>query len=490
MSENDANPNLRFGKNVDSSRRYLTPPFLSSIKSRDGKVSCYCFQRHSNSYLFVLLMIWNMPLSKIIFVFAVVLAWVNASPTSYSAFSQGSSRQISPDVLSCSTDTEPVKSICSAALQRINFNLKESGVSVTNEGILFTYDNPDDVKVNTGHRCTVTAAVRHRHASAKIHQSASLNMTFGSLTDPIAVGLQIPISLHARVDVKQRFGLGLPFGGCKRYASDSYKMLGDLSTNANAVIGLSLKPSLGQIASGDYVLEIRPVVVVLFSLESTDLRFRISGVSPLSSVWTFITGFTSTFFGAIDALVGGRDASQYLGALKFDLGAPLVLGLGSLPGPLKETLFRLLDSYGSRNANNVANKGLDKYEQNLEKDLTGLVGKAIGVDETGKRTLIVKKEIVELLNSGGNTDDIFTALPPDPSVACFSGLRALCNSCRGCSACTSTSEVCVRLRKEYNDKYGVTNKMRPGPLAPLPSPSPVTRPPTTQPRYRGEGVLP
>lgn len=398
-----------------------------------------------------------------------LIVYVCAAPAKYPRPAPISHKQISPGVFSCSSGTATLKSICIKALEVVNSKLTEAGISVTEEGVLFTYEDPDDDKLNTGCSCTTTAEIKHKHVTVKIDKSADIELTLGNLTEPVVVALQLPVSSHAKIDVKQSFGSKL-FGKCRNYASDSYSFLGDVSTNASVVIGLSLRTSLGQIPNGDYLLEIKPVVAVLFSLESTDLRFRVSGVSPFSGVWTFITGFTSTFFGSLKALIGGESVSRYLEALKFDIGATLTLSVATLPEPLRDHLFRLLDRLGSEALNNLGNKEVDKYTNNLEELLTARVGEVLGAREDGKVVYIVTKQTVDYLESGVNVTEFFKGPPADPSVTCYKGAKALCIACKECAGCIARTQECDRLHQEYNDKYGATEILRPKSLTGSPSP--------------------
>lgn len=186
---------------------------------------------------------------SVLFVF--LLSTVEASrPFSNQGSVDSGSRQILPSVFTCDTSDSTMKLICSTALTQLNTELKEAGVSVDRDGVLFSYDDPKDERIPTGHSCSVTAQARHKQVSAKLSSSADVVLSGKSLTEPLAITLTLPVSIDSRVDVKQKFG-GRVLGKCIHLGSDSYSLKARASATANIVIGLSLNPSLGKVASGD-----------------------------------------------------------------------------------------------------------------------------------------------------------------------------------------------------------------------------------------------
>lgn len=411
----------------------------------------------------------------LVFIFALLAAASADSAQLVQFISGNSSRQILPSVFSCDSSDPLLQAICKEALKKINAELQSGGISIDRAGLLFNYDDPKDEKIRTGHSCTVTADVKHKRVTARIDRSAGVNLSGNSLTEPLTLRFKLPVTVDARVDVKQRFGTRLIFG-CSNYASDSYSLKATLSTQADAVIGFALNPSLGKVASGDYGLVLEPNVAVLSSLDNFDLDFRVSGVSPITSVLTHIVGFSSTILKSITALFKGDSVSKIIkDSLVFDFGVPIVLGIGALPRPVEDLIWGQLANF----AEHIIEKEALGFGADLEDKLNADVRRIFKTDDDGKRTIIVKKEIVQLVAGGAGSSQIFIDPPRKRSLkACKDPVLRLCAQCRGCPDCVNRLRACDKAEREYNRQYGATNLVASKPkIASLPPVS--TAPPTT-----------
>jgi len=382
---------------------------------------------------------------------------------------------IAADVLDCESGSAEARALCGVVLARINAELDAAGVTIDKDGLLFTYDDPTDQKIPTGHSCTVTADVKHRRASARIGSSASLDFSGNSFTRPLALKLRVPVSVDARVDIKQSFGNRALFGSCNDHASDSYSLVGDASTTAELLVGFALNPSFGVQSDGDFVITLEPEVAVGAALANLDIGFRVSGVSPITPALTFISGFGSTLARSTTALFTGDSVSNIVkSTAAWDFGMPVILGVGALPRPMEDAIFGLV----SRSVERRAEQGAAKFQADLERRLKSQVARALKLDGTGKRVITVRQEFMELLDRLGAGADVFVTPPVDPSISCFDGANGLCRACQGCSACLTAQSRCRELRAAFESAHRpvittpVSPTYRPEP-PPAPTPAPA-----------------
>ncbi|PXF44361.1 hypothetical protein BWQ96_05881 [Gracilariopsis chorda] len=320
------------------------------------------------------------------------------------------SKQISPEVLRCKSTNPIVRGICDVALGKVNSELEAAGIAIRKDGVLFTYDDPKHVSIPTGHSCSVTAKVRHKHATAHFSSSSTLRLTGNSISDKLALRLKLPVRVSARVDVRQRFGARF-FGKCKRYARDTFSLKAKADTRADVVVGLSLNPSFRKLSNGNFELTLMPVIAALFELDDLDLKFRVSKVSPITPIWTFIVGFKSTLLKSITGLFKGDSLKSIFKDIKrsllYDFGAPVVLGIGALPRPLETLVFDALSNIAERKIERKA-KGVG---ESLEDKLNDELRRALKLGPDGKRVIVIKGNFLDLLRSSPNTKDLFVVPP-------------------------------------------------------------------------------
>ena len=294
--------------------------------------------------------------------------------------------------------------------------------------------------------------------SAKFTTTSALNLEGDSLIEPLALQLNLPVSLAGRLNMLQRFGVRV-FGSCSTKGSDHFSFLGSLSTTAKLLVGLHLNPSLGHIESGDYALVIEPRVAVISSLDDTDIKFRVSGASPIAAVYTAVTGLTSTFLKSLTKLLTGDSATaEFENVFQNDVLYPLVLGVGSLPRPVEEALFERFLKVGEK----AVTAAGSKFGDGLEESLRNEVSRALQLDEDGRRTIILKKEAVDLIRLGGVNLDAFVERPPNPSQECMRTAQVGCIGSRGSllPGCSEKFARCSQLGQAYTRQYTATGLRR------------------------------
>lgn len=371
-------------------------------------------------------------------------------------------RQISPDVFSCTSSDETTKAICTVVLDKVNSELEKSRISIQKDGVLFKYKNKTSIPVDTGHSCTRTAKVTGRYLSAHFLSSASISFSGLSLTEPAALVLNLPVSLQARYDMKQSFGIRRPwpFKGCQHLHGDEFKLHGETSSPAQLVVGFYLSASLGNLSSGDYVVMLRPRAIVMFNLKSTNIDLHISGVNLISGVLSTALGLTSSGFKALEHLYQGEfsEAEKVLKkGLVVNVAIPFILGIGRLPRELEIAVWKALLRFGASKIEKEKNGVVESVENKLNAELH----KALRVDSSGVRTIVVKKDVLKLKTSGAAVDDILHDLPPLTPFKCDQQIPDHCwscsgNNCAGCGAmghCYTAAAAHADSQKPRNVKH-------------------------------------
>ena len=68
--------------------------------------------------------------------------------------------------LDCSHGDATVRALCAVVTQRAGSLLAGASIRIDQSGLLFTYDNATDIRIDTGHSCSVTAFITNTHAEA------------------------------------------------------------------------------------------------------------------------------------------------------------------------------------------------------------------------------------------------------------------------------------------------------------------------------------
>lgn len=382
-----------------------------------------------------------------------------------------SSRQIAPDLFSCNKGDSVQRTLCTILLNKVNTELTKAGISITKNDVLLKYNNGKHENIPTGHSCTRTAQLRNRAVTVTLSRAAKLNTKVSSLRARIAVALRLPVLLDVRLVVRQRFGYRF-LGKCKRKARDTITLKGRINTVADILLAFALQPRVRTLRSGELEVSIRPEAAVVFDLDNTDVRLRVSGASPFAAVYTFVAGVTSNLFRSIEDIVSGSSLKRVwedlIARIGNDLGSAIIVGVGSLPRPVEDLIFRLIGKYGSRKLEKKAMS----IDDDLENRLNERLRRALKTDTYGTRKFIIKKEYRALIEASGLAADIFN-VPPPPSRA------AQCAS-ECASVSSSHRSMCLAYCKGANMRRVV-------PRSPSPSPSPSRRPRPHRPCCRGRG---
>lgn len=346
-----------------------------------------------------------------------VLRTVLASPISNPALVSHVApvHQISSDVFTCDSSDEAIQSLCKFALLKINQELKDARIAIDSNGVLFTFDDPTDKKMKTGSSCTKTAQLKHKHITARISRGASLNVALTSITEPVLLRVKLPARVHARVDVKQRAGVRTPFG-CTKLFRDSISFKADVTTNTNIVVGFNLDAKIGTTEDGNYILIIKPKFSSVFSLDDFKLKFRVSEKSPFATVFDLVNRVGSTVLKTATALIEGENVSEVVEkSLLFDIGVPIALGIGSLPGPLERLIWKKLVG---RFVEPEAHKEIQKYSNNLELKINSKLKAKLGLDSRGERRFVVRNVVMASVVKGIAADDVLESVPENPERKC------------------------------------------------------------------------
>eukprot|EP00892_Ulva_mutabilis_P000611 jgi/Ulvmu1/10550/UM065_0004.1 len=297
---------------------------------------------------------------------------------------------------------------CMLILQRINDDLTKEAVSISKDSIMYTYEDPKPEKINTGHSCSSTAQVRSKTATAKIGTDIDLDLSGDALSDPFMLKLEVPVDISASVRIKQRFGVRI-FGSCSNTASDSYTFKGSASTRAKVAVVVDLDPTFAKTSEGNYQVSIDPQVAVAADLEDVDLNLKVSGVSPLNAVATFIHGFSSTLARATTAIFTGDSVLQvFKDTVAFDIGVPV--GLSVLGDPAGDIVLGIIEKRLEREAQRKA----QGFALELETSLMQKVRAALGVTGRGKRTFVISKDYLHIVAGGGALEDILVVPKSTP----------------------------------------------------------------------------
>lgn len=374
--------------------------------------------------------------------------------------------------LECTKGDTVTQVLCQVVSRKVSASLRAASITIDRSGILFNYDDPTSIKIDTGHSCTVTAEITHTHADAKLLSAASLDFSGNplSLSDPALFVAELPVEFNGRVDVKERFGTRI-LTGCTHLGSDSFKASGGISTTAKLAILFTFAPAPVRVdADGNYIFTIRPITKVAASLANTDIKFNLSGVSFLNGLATAILGGTSSLLKAVTGILKMDSLKSIWGNIKQNIIDTAVGGILSTPFDLLDDLIELL----AQSIVDEKKKGLEaKYSGEAEKRLRQLVSNALGLDANGERKFVVRKEVIDLVNRFGlDYNDLFLADKPagycvsdaecSDGVFCNGAERCVSNKCvAGSRPCIGSDERCVESGRCVSTCGGRTGRMCP-----------------------------
>jgi hypothetical protein len=334
----------------------------------------------------------------------------------------------------CRTGSAEEQLLCRVVRTRINDELAQSNISIDASGILFGFDDPTHIKIDTGHSCTVTARIEHRRASARLGRGATFDFRGNAISEPVLIGIKLPVTFDVIFNVKQSFGARDPFG-CHGLGSDHYSANGSLSTDANVAVMFTLAPNLSFNAGGDLVLTIRPMVRVATKLDRTDVNLRVSGVSPVSGVATALLAGPSTLLkGANAALLFDFDGIKEvfgINTVLTDLALPLLLD----PGPLGGATLGLASRFAVREAD----KRTLAFGDDLQATLMNGLRRALRLDGEDKRVFVIRRDFASIVQAQGEHADIY--LPTPPSNCTFDG-RTIAHGSSVTAFASATVPVC------------------------------------------------
>ena len=241
-----------------------------------------------------------------------------------------SERQIDSQVLECNSSDRIIQTICELALNAINNELQKTGIRITQNDFLYSIHDENVEKIDTGHSCTVRAELRSRKSIVTLSRDSKIDFSFDSVSEPITLAVELPVSYYEEYVIRQRAGVRV-LGGCSTLGRDTYKLYGEVSTTAQISISLDLNPTFKVLSLNEYLLKINPKAIVLFNLDDINIDFKSSGLSPITKIWNFVVGLSSTKLKVITSLFKGDGVRESFDIIKSsigtDVGSPLLLTL-------------------------------------------------------------------------------------------------------------------------------------------------------------------
>lgn len=292
--------------------------------------------------------------------------------------------------------------IWKVVVREVNRRLNEKGISFSNGDVVFRQEPiiaPQ--RVNTGHSCTHQAWIEGSHAEVRFASSASLTFDGNSAGEPQLLMLSLPVSVYARIGLKETWGNRLAFGNCNNHAEDNYYGDFSINTTIRQLMALSLQPALlsERTPQGDYQIKIKPIFTVAGQLENFNAQFGVHNRDNFFSAFmTFLSG-TASFLGEgglalyrfdanafVDALkTSGIDLAQVAGSVFLGLDGD-VLGIDSvekIAGQLAETRIK-------REFNGLTHR--------FEEETYQKIASALKLDANGERVFVVRREVLEVLS--------------------------------------------------------------------------------------------
>ena len=115
--------------------------------------------------------------------------------------------------LDCKQGNDSVQLLCRLVAMKIHGPLVSASIRADASTILFTYNDPTNRKISTGHSCAVTADITNVDVSVKLLSAVTLDFSAKpfNLSDPIVFAAELPVELWARASIRQRFGVSIPW---------------------------------------------------------------------------------------------------------------------------------------------------------------------------------------------------------------------------------------------------------------------------------------
>jgi hypothetical protein len=321
---------------------------------------------------------------------------------------------LSPDVLDaglgfldCAKGDNVARDLCNAVLAHVHALLAAANLRIDRSNLLFTYDDPNPIKIPTGHACSVTASILHTHVQAQLLAPLSLNLSgkLLSASDPALLVAEIPVRVKAKLDVRQCFGQML-LGNCLPLGRDTYTADGDLLTTASVAVLFSFGPTLlKRNSQEDWVFIIRPMVKAAIQLTRTDVELNdVRGMSFLTGLVTAILGGVSSLLKGATSMLLGEGLSKAWAEIRRMLTDVVVGVTMTFPGSLyREMVEELALAYVEEKKGVVESR----YSAEMDKKLRELVSRALGLDANGERTFVIPRDFVNLLRKFGTKANIF-----------------------------------------------------------------------------------
>ncbi len=281
--------------------------------------------------------------------------------------------------------SEEEQVLCGIVQNRVNEELAEHNLRLDRAGLLFNYDNPVPLPIDTGHGCSHRAQISRSRMSARLSSDIDLDLSGDLLDEPLVIAADVPVTLDARLDMLERFGVRV-LGRCRQLGSDSYSASGSLDTRARVVVAFSLTPTRRFDADGNDIITLQPRVRVLSALEDTSVNFELSGVSPISAIAAVMLGVPGTVLRSAEAVFSQDSVSEvWRNAAVGDFLLPVVTTLGTLPEPLQDQVLGLLEDRAEAELTRAAHG----FGPDVEDTLTAQLRAALRLDAAGERTFVV-----------------------------------------------------------------------------------------------------
>lgn len=314
--------------------------------------------------------------------------------------------------LDCKSSDSFEERICEIAEQEFFGKLREKGISLARDSVMFSIPQiTAPRRVNTGHSCTHRAWIGNSHLKALLSTSGELEVDGNILSRPLIFYSRLPTNVNATINLKESWGYrsyrrsGWRWRSyCREYATDTYKAVANVSSDAIVRIVLSLNPEVSILNSGDYLITIVPETNVRFSLSDVDFRYDFTGRSPFNGFLTHLSTSNVSLYDRTDLTVSL---------------AHTILNGDSISDELKQRLqtwavdravayFQVVDHFGASTvAGYVTERIVNEYaldkiaektasiDMQLQESIEEQIKRTLNLNWEGKRSIIIPKEIID-----------------------------------------------------------------------------------------------